>query len=243
MSLKYLGAQIDIHGGGEDLIFPHHENEIAQTEAFTDQLPFVRYWLHNAWVKMGDEKMSKSLGNFVTIRDALDTVGGDALRLWVLTSHYRKPLTFSEETLEASRHAADRLRNAARAASSDGDGGVELETIRQRFTEAMDDDLNTPQALAVLFDLAKDLNRARDEGKTVGDAQALLLELADVLGLRLEHAERAIEAAPFVDLLVQIRTELRAAKQFQLADRVRDGLAALDVVLEDSPDGTTWKPS
>jgi cysteinyl-tRNA synthetase len=243
MSLKYLGPQIDIHGGGEDLVFPHHENEIAQTEAYTGQLPFVRYWLHNAWVKMGDEKMSKSLGNFVTIRDALDTVGGDALRLWVLTSHYRKPLTFSEDTLEAAKHGAERLQTAARAPSSEGDGAVDLDAHRQRFIDAMDDDLNTPQALAVLFDLAKEINKARDEGKGVATAQGTLLELADVLGLRLEQGERAIEAAPFVDLLVKIRNELRAAKQYQLADRVRDGLAELDITLEDSPDGTTWKPA
>jgi len=243
MSLKYLGPQIDIHGGGEDLIFPHHENEIAQTEAYTGEPPFVRYWLHNAWVKMGDEKMSKSLGNFVTIRDALDKVGGDALRLWILTSHYRKPLTFSEDTLDAAKHGADRLQTAARAASSEGDGGIDLSSCRERFIESMDDDLNTPQALAVLFELAKEINRARDEGKGVAGAQGVLLELADVLGLRLEQSERAIEAAPFVDLLVQIRNELRAAKQYQLADRVRDGLAALDIGLEDTPGGTTWKPA
>jgi cysteinyl-tRNA synthetase len=243
MSLKYLGAQIDIHGGGEDLIFPHHENEIAQTEAYTDEIPFVRYWLHNAWVKMGDEKMSKSLGNFVTIRDALDKVGGDALRLWILTSHYRKPLTFSEETLDAAKHGADRLQTAARAASSEGDAGIALAAYRERFIEAMDDDLNTPQALAVLFDLAREINRARDGGKGAAEAQGVLLELADVLGLRLERSERAIEAAPFIDLLVQIRNELRAAKQFELADRVRDGLAQLEITLEDSPDGTIWKPA
>lgn len=207
MSLKYLGQSIDIHGGGEDLIFPHHENEIAQTEAFTGAVPFVRYWLHNAWVKMGEEKMSKSLGNFITIRDGLDKVGGDGLRLWVLTSHYRKPLTFTEETLDAAKAGSERLRTAARAASSDGDGGIDAAGFRERFTAAMDDDLNTPQALAVLFDLAKDINRARDDGKAVAGAQALLLELADVLGLRLEQGEQAIEAAPFIDLLIQVRTE------------------------------------
>jgi cysteinyl-tRNA synthetase len=241
MSLKYLGEAIDIHGGGEDLIFPHHENEIAQTEAFTDAVPFVRYWLHNAWVKMGDEKMSKSLGNFITIRDGLDKVGGDGLRLWILTSHYRKPLTFSEETLEAAKAGSDRLRTAARTASGEGDGGIDGGAFRERFTAAMDDDLNTPQALAVLFDLAKEINRARDEGKGVAGAQALLLELADVLGLRLERGEQSIEAAPIIDLLIQIRTELRAAKQWQLADRVRDGLAEVGVVLEDGAQGTTWK--
>jgi len=243
MSLKYLGAQIDIHGGGEDLVFPHHENEIAQTEAYTGQQPFVRLWLHNAWVKMGEEKMSKSLGNFITIRDGLKKVGGDGLRLWILTSHYRKPLTFTEETLDAAKAGVARLRTAARAGGDAGDAGVDLAAYRERFTAAMDDDLNTPQALAVLFDLAKEINRARDEGRGMAQAQGLLLELGEVLGLRLEQPEQSIEAAPFIDLLVQVRDELRAAKQWQLADRVRDSLAALDVVLEDSASGTTWKPA
>ena len=243
MSLKYLGEQIDIHGGGEDLVFPHHENEIAQTEAFTGAVPFVRFWIHNAWVKMGEEKMSKSLGNFITIRDGLKKAGGDGLRLWVLTSHYRKPLTFSEDTLDAAKAGADRLRTAARAESTDGDGGIDLAALRERFTAALDDDLNTPQSLAVLFDLAKEINRARDEGRGVAAAQALLLELSGVLGLRLEHGGQAVEAAPFIDLLVQIRSELRTAKQWQLADNVRDGLAALNVVVEDTPQGTSWKPA
>jgi cysteinyl-tRNA synthetase len=192
---------------------------------------------------MGEEKMSKSLGNFITIRDGLKKVGGDGLRLWVLTSHYRKPLTFSEDTLDAAKAGAERLRTAARAPGGDGDGGIDLGSFRDRFIAAMDDDINTPQALAVLFDLAKELNRARDEGHGVAAAQSLLIELADVLGLRLAHAEQSIEAAPFIDLLIQIRTELRAAKQWQLADRVRDGLAELHVTLEDGPDGTTWKPA
>ncbi|MHB8375636.1 MAG: cysteine--tRNA ligase [Dehalococcoidia bacterium] len=242
MSLRYLGERIDIHGGGEDLIFPHHENEIAQTEAYTGVTPFVRYWLHNAFVKMGDEKMSKSLGNFITIRDGLNKVGGDGLRFWILTSHYRKPLTFTEDTLDAAKHGAARLRTAARAPVADGDGGIDLAAARERFIAAMDDDLNTPQALAVLFDLAKEINRARDEGRGVRAAQALLLELADVLGLRLEQAEETIQAAPFIELLIQIRGELRAARQWQLADRVRDGLAALHIALEDGAQGTTWKP-
>jgi cysteinyl-tRNA synthetase len=241
MSLKYLGPQIDLHGGGEDLIFPHHENEIAQTEAYTGMVPFVSVWLHNAWVKMGDEKMSKSLGNFITIRDGLNTVGGDGLRLWVLTSHYRKPLSFSEATLQAAKNGADRLRTAARAPSDPGDGGIDLQAFRDRFTTSMDDDLNTPQGLAVLFDLAKEINRCRDERRGAADAQSVLLELAGVLGLRLEGSSASIEAAPFIDLLLQIRNELREAKQFQLADRIRDGLSGLNVVLEDSAEGTTWK--
>jgi cysteinyl-tRNA synthetase len=243
MSLRYLGERIDIHGGGEDLVFPHHENEIAQSEAYTEAVPFVRYWLHNAWVKMGEEKMSKSLGNFITIRDGLNKVGGDGLRLWIRTAHYRKPLTFTEETLDAAKQGAARLRTAARAASEPGDGGIDLAALRERFTEAMDDDLNTPQALAVLFDLAKEINRARDAGRGAAGAQAQLLELADVLGLRLEQAEDGMAAAPFIDLLIQVRNDLRAAKQSQAADRVRNGLAALDIVLEDGPQGTTWKPA
>jgi cysteinyl-tRNA synthetase len=243
MSLKYLGPQLDIHGGGEDLVFPHHENEIAQTEAYTGLQPFVRYWLHNAWVKMGEEKMSKSLGNFITIRDGLNRAGGDGLRLWVLTSHYRKPLTFTEETLESAKTGAERLRTAARTPSGEGDGGIDLGAFRDRFTATMDDDLNTPQALAVLFDLAKEVNRARDEQRGGRAAQGLLLELADVLGLRLEQVERSIEAAPFIDLLVQVRAELRAAKQWELADRVRSGLGELGIIVEDGPQGSTWKPA
>jgi cysteinyl-tRNA synthetase len=241
MSLKYLGPQIDIHGGGEDLVFPHHENEIAQTEAFTGKQPFVRIWLHNAWVKMGEEKMSKSLGNFITIRDGLDKVGGDGLRAWILTSHYRKPLTFTEDTLESAKNGADRLRTAARTPGPEGDGGFDLSVYRERFTAAMDDDLNTPQALAVLFDLAKEINRARDEGRGVTAPQALLLELGGVLGLRLEASGASGDAAPFIDLLIEVRNELRAAKQFQLSDRVRDGLKDLGIALEDGTQGTTWK--
>jgi cysteinyl-tRNA synthetase len=281
MSLRYLGPSIDLHGGGEDLIFPHHENEIAQTEAYTGAVPFVRYWLHNAWVKMGEEKMSKSLGNFITIRDGLNKVGGDGLRLWVLTSHYRKPLTFSEDTLEAAKNGADRLRTAARASDDgQGDSGIETDSYRDRFIVAMDDDLNTPQSLAVLFDLAKAINRAHDEGRAVGKAQALLIELAGVLGLRLERSERSIASEPFaafvqqlraelvqadlaelekqaaallpngaggavppasIDAVVELRKQLRTAKQWKLADGVRHGLAGIGVQLEDGPQGTAWK--
>ncbi len=227
MSHRYLGETIDIHGGGEDLIFPHHENEIAQTEAYTGTVPFVCYWLHNAHVKMGEEKMSKSLGNFITIRDGLRKVGADGLRLWVLTSHYRKPLTFTEETLEAAKHGIDRLRTAARALAGDGDGGLDLAASRDRFSAAMDDDLNTPQALAVLFDLAKDVNRARDDGRGAAAAQALLLELAGVLGLRLEQEAHAVPSARFVELVVAIERDLAAAQKTELADGVQAILADL----------------
>ncbi len=245
MALRYLGEQIDIHGGGEDLIFPHHENEIAQTEAYTGKTPFVRYWLHNAWVKSGEEKMSKSLGNFISIGDALEQYSADAIRMWVLFSHYRTPLTFTSEALSAAKRGAERLRLAVRTPSNDADGAdgdaVDAAPNREQFIAAMDDDLNTSKALAALFDLAHEINRGRDEGRKVADAQAALLELADVLGLTLTEPEADISAAPFIELLITIREELRGAKQFELADRVRDGLDELGVALEDGPEGTTWR--
>ena len=252
MSLRYLGEQIDIHGGGEDLVFPHHENEIAQTEAYTGKAPFVRYWVHNAWVKAGEEKMSKSLGNFVTIGQALEHWSADALRMWVLTSHYRTPLTFTEEALLAAKRGSERLRQAARA-QVDGAGAstplkagssgpaVDAAGFRQQFIDAMDEDMNTPRALAVLFDLAHEINRAKDEGRPAAAGQAMLLELADALGLTLTEAESDIGAAPFIELLITLRNELRAAKHFELADRVRTGLGDLGIALEDKPDGTVWR--
>jgi cysteinyl-tRNA synthetase len=242
MILRHLGEQIDIHGGGEDLIFPHHENEIAQTEACTGKEPFVRYWVHNAWVKAGEEKMSKSLGNFIPIADALERWPSDAIRLWVLTSHYRTPLTYTEEALSAAKRAAERLRIAARAAGGDGTGdAVDAAPFRQQFTDALDDDLNTAGGLAALHGLAREINRARDDGRPFAGAQTALRELADVLGLTLGEAEAALDSAPFIELLITIREELRAAKQFELADRVRAGLAELGIALEDTAQGTEWR--
>lgn len=252
MSVKYLGEQIDIHGGGEDLIFPHHENEIAQTEAFTGKDPFVRYWLHNAWVRVGEEKMSKSLGNFVPVREAVQRWGADAVRLFVLTSHYRSPLTYSEDALDAAKRGAERLRTslgvAARGApAGDSAGpagtasGLDAVAFKERFIEAMDRDLNTPQAVATLFDLARDINRARDEGQKVADAQATLRELADVLGLTLAEEDESLAAAPFIQLLIDVREELRQAKRYDLADIIRSRLGELGIALEDAPQGTVWK--
>jgi cysteinyl-tRNA synthetase len=243
MSLRYLGPQIDVHGGGEDLIFPHHTNEIAQTEAFTGQTPFARIWMHNAHLRLGSEKMSKSLGNILSIRDALDRWGADALRHFVLNSHYRSPLTASDEGLDAARRGVERLRTAARLQGGGaGESGIDVAGLRQRFAEALDDDLNTPRALAALFDLVREINRGRDEGADVTAAQALLLELAGVLGLTMEEPDsQAIAAAPFVDLLVDVRTALREAKQYQLADLVRKRLGELGITLEDASGGTTWR--
>ncbi len=242
MSLSYLGEKIDIHGGGADLIFPHHENEIAQTEAFTGTEPFSQYWLHNGLLQMGEEKMSKSLGNLVSIRDVVEQHGADAFRLFVLTSHYRMPLTWTDEGVAASARAAERLSRAAWAIGGEGDA-PDMSGFSERFYEAMDDDFNTPQALAAMFDMAREINRAAGDGADVSEACALLRELGGVLGLRLEQAGSGGtgDVAPFVELLIETRAGLRKEKQFALADNLRDRLAELGVVLEDTPRGTEWR--
>jgi cysteinyl-tRNA synthetase len=241
MCLTYIGETLDIHGGGQDLVFPHHENEIAQSECFTG-VPFVRYWLHNGMLQMGQEKMSKSLGNLLTVPEVLARYSADALRLFVLGSHYRTPLTYSLDALEAAKRGAERLLVAARGGPRVGRGrGVIGDPYRQRFMEAMDDDFNTPQAMAVLFDLARDINRARDEGLDAEEGRGTLLELSEVIGLTLEEARPDMPADPFIEALVQLRQELREAKQYSLADEVRSRLADMGVSLEDTPQGTVWK--
>jgi cysteinyl-tRNA synthetase len=243
MSLRYLGEQLDIHGGGTDLIFPHHENEIAQSEAYTGVVPFVRIWMHNGMLSIESEKMSKSLGNVVGVQEVLERHGADAFRLFVLSGSYRKPLNYTEDGIEGNRRGAERLRTAARRPGRAESGRtLDASAHRDRFIAALDDDLNTAAAIAVLFEFATEVNRARDAGDDIASAQALLLDLAGVLGLRLEEAESELVAAgPFIDLLVEVRKELRAAKQFQTADMIRTRLAELGVALEDTPGGTTWR--
>lgn len=252
MILHHLGDQIDIHGGGNDLIFPHHENEIAQSESLTGK-PFARYWIHNGMLQLGGEKMSKSLGNLVTVEAFLREHEGDALRMMILNSSYRSPLTFTDAVVEQAERALERLRGALRPASPSGEAvpSVERElaaqvgATRRGFEQAMDDDFNTPVALSHLFELVKGINQARDAGASeaaLGAAQAALRELAGVLGLRLEgEARGARQAAPFIDLLVEIRDELRQAKQWDMADRIRQRLQELGVVLEDGRSGTHWR--
>jgi cysteinyl-tRNA synthetase len=241
MSLNYIGETLDIHGGGQDLVFPHHENEIAQSECFTGA-PFVRYWLHNGMLQMGQDKMSKSLGNLLTVPEVLARYSADALRLFVLGSHYHSPLTYSLDALEAARRGAERLVGAARGGPRVGRGrGVPGDPYRQRFMDAMDDDFNTPQALAVLFDLARDINRTRDEGQDTEEGRGTLLELSGIMGLTLEEAHPDLPAEPFIETLVQVRRKLREAKQFSIADQIRSRLTDMGVALEDTPQGTEWK--
>jgi cysteinyl-tRNA synthetase len=251
MNLHHLGEQIDIHGGGNDLIFPHHENEIAQTESFTGK-PFARYWVHNGMLQLGGEKMSKSLGNLVTIEDFLSRHSADALRMTILNSGYRGPLTFTEEVIGQSERGLERLHSALRPQLPGAKGAADLallnrqvEGTRENFVEAMDDDFNSAGALAVLFDLVREINQARANGAINAElkpAQDLLCELAAVLGLTMQETFTGDQAAsPFIDLLVELRLELRKQKQYALGDMVRQRLTTLGVILEDSKEGTTWR--
>ena len=244
MSLHHLGEQIDLHGGGLDLMFPHHENEIAQTEAYTGKTPFSQFWVHNGFVQMGEEKMSKSLGNILGMRGAIDAYGPDGVRLFVLSSGYRSPLTYSEEAMGGGKTGAERLRNAVTATDNPNGEKLDAAAYRDQFVAAMEDDFNTAQAVALLFSLSREINRASTAGGSVAEAQGILRELAGVLGMQLDKApggQDTLGAAPFIDLLVELRRDLRAAKQYEIADRVRTGLAEQGIVLEDGPSGTTWK--
>ena len=254
MSLHHLGEQIDIHGGGSDLIFPHHENEIAQTESLTGK-PFVRYWLHNGMLQLSGEKMSKSLGNLVTIEEFLANHEPDVLRMMVLNSSYRNPLTFNEEVIEQATRSLERLRSALRPAFPASSPPMEQVTeqtlenqilaTRQGFVVAMDDDFNTAVAMGHLFDLVRVINQARDAGvnqESLTPAQDLLRQLSGVLGLQLEKEEEGKgDIAPIVDLLIEVRQELRERKLWDLSDQIRDRLADLDIILEDNKEGTVWR--
>jgi cysteinyl-tRNA synthetase len=256
MCSHHLGGTVDIHGGGADLIFPHHENEIAQSEAYLGKEPFARYWVHNGLLNFGGDKMSKSLGNFVKVRDLLDRGLGTAYRLMILQSHYRAPLTFSEEGLEAADRGLDRLRVAAKPSGAATNGAVDsgdaedlvalAAQVDERFHRAMGDDFDTPVAVAALFDLARSINRSRTEGRgaaQIEPARQKLVALAGILGLALdvEAAPAAGDAAPFIDLLVRVRDQLRTAKQWQLADVIRDGLAERGIAIADGSTGSTWR--
>jgi cysteinyl-tRNA synthetase len=274
MSLKYLGATIDFHGGGQDLIFPHHENEITQSESFSGEEPFVRYWLHNGLLQLSGDKMSKSIGNLVAVKDALKRFNSDAIRFFILSSHYRSPLTYNEDNIEAADTGLQRLRQALSKNESTSQASLESAVYKQKFKESMDDDFNTAQAVSVLFDLAREINRGRDQNVKVDEAQRTLAELAAVLGFTLDepampsleseplakqakhwHTEfttclgfdpeiqlsSSLDAEPHINLLIRMRDKLRQAKQWELADKVRDSLIELGIELEDSTRGTIWK--
>ena len=252
MNMVHLGEQIDIHGGGNDLIFPHHENEIAQTESITGKT-FARYWMHNGMMGLKDEKMSKSVGNMITIDQFLSDHPGDVMRLWVLNGSYRSPLTYNESVVEQTTQAYKRLLSAKKEALPGVLGLSESEQhkleeaaehARQSFIEAMDDDFNTALAMAAIHELVKVINQARADGANTAQlerVQSVFNELTGTLGLVLsEESTQASSADAFIDLLVAVRWDLRAEKNWKMSDKIRDELKALGVILEDSKDGTTW---
>lgn len=268
MSMAFLGESFDIHGGGKDLVFPHHENEIAQSEAATGK-PFVKYWLHNGFVNVNQEKMSKSLGNFFTIRDILKKFDPEVVRFFILTAHYRSPIDFSDQNLKEARAGLTRFYEALQASAealadlpAQGGHSGEGAQLEERFREAMDDDFNTAQALGHLFDAVRTLNRLMAEKKwrksadKVAAVRALhdtILRLGGVLGLfvsdpaawltrrNLSGLEELGLSVAEVEARIAERLQARADKEFARADQIRDALAAQGVQLLDSPQGTAWK--
>ncbi|HOW61061.1 MAG TPA: cysteine--tRNA ligase [Candidatus Contendobacter sp.] len=251
MSTRCLGEHFDIHGGGMDLKFPHHENEIAQSEAASGQR-CVNLWMHNGFVQVNEEKMSKSLGNFFTVREVLQRYAPEVVRLFILTSHYRGPLNYADENLEHAKSSLTRLYTALRGLPR-GAAPIE-ESWRERFAQAMDDDFNTPEALAVLFDLAREINRLRTEDEAAAARLgASLRQLGELLGLLQTNPETFLRGsgeggegasaltAEQIEALIAERATARKAKQWAEADRIRNLLQEGGVVLEDTPKGTTWR--
>ena len=222
MSMTYLGATLDIHGGGQDLIFPHHENEIAQSEASTGQTPFSRYWVHNGLLQLGADKMSKSIGNLVSVEEALENYSPDAIRLYFLSSHYRSPLSYTDEGCDAMERSADRLRHVLRDESNSDDDGMDPTAFREQFIAGMDDDLNTPKALAAMFDLSREMNRQRDEGHSITEAQECLRHLGSLLGLTFEEREAPlnVDAASYNALLSGVREQVSGTDHTELVDLI-----------------------
>ena len=247
MVTNYLGEMIDIHGGGQDLIFPHHENEIAQSESFSEKKPYSKFWLHNGMLRLGEEKMSKSLGNIISISEALQKFSPDAIRLFFLSSHYRDPITYSEKNVLSQERALERLINAC-LLEPRGSSKVEfsVNSYIDRFKSAMNDDLNTPRALSVLFNLAREINRNQSTSNTLADLQATLKMLSSVLGLSLKNRQStAVDDTKegLINLLIEIRSELRESRQFNTADKIREKLEAMNILIEDHKNGTDWKYS
>jgi len=250
MSTQCLGNHFDIHGGGMDLIFPHHENEIAQAEGATCE-SFVNYWMHAGFVRVDDEKMSKSLGNFFTIREVLQKYPAEVVRYFLLTSHYRSPLNYTEENLQNAQAALTRFYTALRGIETVGAEAIESSEWEQRFNAAMDDDFNTPEALSVLFDLVREINRlASDQPEAAASHAALLRRLSDILGLLQQDPEQFLQGGGSsdgglsdeeIEQLIEARATARANKDWAESDRIRDLFVEQGIVLEDGAEGTTWR--
>jgi len=258
MAQRYLGETLDIHMGGKDLIFPHHENEIAQAEAATGKT-FVRYWLHNEWLTVEGEKMSKSLGNFITVRDALKMCRPAVLRLFLISAHYRSPLDFNREALKASERRLERLLRALERlsglperdslTSEDEELLLEVEEAKKRFEEAMDDDFNTPLAISALLSIAKSINNYADVNETIGKTAKqrvfeVFTDLFDVLGIEWSVTRQKTASDELVEelirILIDVRNEMRRRKEWETADSIREKLRSIGVILEDTPRGTRW---
>ncbi len=243
MSCRLLGEHFDIHGGGQDLQFPHHENEIAQSVGATGQ-PFVNYWMHNGFVRVDEEKMSKSLGNFFLVRDILQRYDAEVVRFFILRAHYRSPLNYAEQNLDDAKQALTRLYTALKGFDVVPESIDWADFRAKQFREAMDDDFNTPEAVAVLFDLANEVNRSRSE-----KSARLLRSLAGILGLLGRRAEMFLQGMAItgtgtpesVQKLIEARLAARKAKNYAEADRIRKELESAGVILEDGPQGTTWR--
>ena len=246
MNGKWLGNHFDIHGGGSDLMFPHHENEIAQSCCAHDG-KYVNYWIHSGMIMVNKEKMSKSLGNFFTIRDVLSHYHAETVRYFLLTAHYRSQLNYSEENLNLAQQALERLYTALRGIDKNAlpFGG---ENFVASFREAMDDDFNTPNALSVLFEMARELNKLKTEDATKANGLAArLCQLGNILGLLESDPETFLQAGSNdmeiiqIEALIKQRNEARTAKDWATADAARNALSAMGIVLEDGPNGTTWR--
>lgn len=253
MAKKYLGETIDIHAGGQDLTFPHHENEIAQSEALTGKT-FANYWLHNGYIQIDNEKMSKSLGNFVLVHDIIKQIDPQVLRFFMLSVHYRNPINFSQELLESAKSGLERIRTAYENLSYRKDSSTGLtdsneawlkviEKIHEQFIVEMDDDINTANAISVLFDLAKQANIYLREDQTSPEVIQAFTEqfenLAGVLGITLQKEKELLDEE--IEELLQKRIDARKNRDFALADQIRDQLKDMNIVLEDTPQGTRWK--
>ncbi|PVX23503.1 MAG: cysteine--tRNA ligase [Candidatus Bathyarchaeum sp.] len=262
MGLKYLGERFDIHGGARDLIFPHHENEIAQSESITGKKPFVQYWLHTGFLKINGEKMAKSLGNYITVREALEKYSAEAIRLFVMSTHYRSEIDFTDDRLKAAETSLGRLYNSLESLEDVKKAAVErepneaelkfkqsIEKLHADFVNAMDEDFNTPQALAALFEMSKEINKFLDENKQVS-AEVLetvfggFSELGMALGLFTQEKTKDVGekiANDLVQLLFDLREELRNKKEYGLSDDIRARMKDLGLVIEDTAEGPKWK--